>query len=110
MKLTPRRSRVKDVVAAMVKRSAWLESWLPMHALSSIKPWQAVRRMTAEEQFAFDLQGFLIVREALAADEVAALRALAAEKSPAPADRPAYRREFGPTRWGQPYEALIDHP
>lgn len=66
--------------------------------------------MTDEERFAFDLEGYLVVRQVLTADEVAALKAIALRECPAPAGAPPYRRAFGPTRWGRPYQALIDHP
>jgi hypothetical protein len=67
------------------------------------------RHMTEEEFFAFDLEGYLVLRQVLSPDEVAALSAIAAMKCPA-AERPAFHREFGVSAWGGPYRALIDHP
>jgi hypothetical protein len=69
-----------------------------------------VSRTTAEEQFTFDLEGYLIVRRALTAGEVADLNALADRHCPAPIDGPRRRRVFGISRWGPPYQTLIDHP
>jgi phytanoyl-CoA dioxygenase PhyH len=69
-----------------------------------------MRHMTDEEQFSFDLEGYLIVKQALTADEVTVLRATAIQNYPAAADRPTYRRIFGASSWGAPYHALIDHP
>jgi hypothetical protein len=67
-----------------------------------------MRRMTEEELFRFDLEGYLVVKQVLSAEEVAALRTIALQKSPA--DRFAYHRDFGASAWGDPYRALIDHP
>ena len=69
-----------------------------------------MRGVTEEERFAFDLEGYLVVRQVLAAEQVAVLNALALRECPASNDAPPYRRVFGPTRWGRPYHELIDHP
>lgn len=69
-----------------------------------------MRRMTDEEQFAFDLEGYLILKQVLTAAEVAALSAIALEKCAPAGDNPTYSRVFWPSRWGPPYQALIDHP
>ena len=68
-----------------------------------------MRRMTEEELFTFDLEGYLVVKQVLSTEDVAALSAIAVQKCP-PADRPAYHRAFGASAWGGPYQALIDHP
>ena len=68
-----------------------------------------MRRMTEEEIFTFDLEGYLVVKQVLSPEDMAALNAIAVQKCP-PAGRPAYHREFGASAWGDPYKALIDHP
>lgn len=68
-----------------------------------------MRHMTEEEAFRFDLEGYLVLKQVLSPDEVASLRAIASERSPA-AQRPAYHRAFGASAWGASYAALIDHP
>ena len=69
-----------------------------------------MRRMTEEELFAFDLEGYLVLKQVLTPEEVAALRAIAVQNWPAAPDTSGYQRVFGATRWGLPYRALIDHP
>jgi hypothetical protein len=64
--------------------------------------------ITAEERFLFDLEGYLVIKQALDAAEVAALNAIAERK--APPDRPLYSRTFRVSTWGPSYQALIDHP
>jgi hypothetical protein len=71
---------------------------------------QDTARMTAEEKFLFDLEGYLIVRRVLTAGEVEALRSIADQKRSATSDRPKWCRLFGTSSWGPPYRALIDHP
>lgn len=66
--------------------------------------------MAAEETFLFDLQGYLVLKNVLSTPEVAELSALARERSPAPTDRPTWRRVFETPSWGRPFRALIDHP
>jgi len=68
-----------------------------------------MRRMTDEERFSFDLEGYLILKQVLTANEVAALNAIARERFGAP-ESGTYQRLFGASRWGAPYQALIDHP
>jgi hypothetical protein len=82
---------------------------LRLRLLSSIRRILLMQHMTEEELFIFDLEGYLIVKQALSPAEVAALYAIALQKS-ATADRPAYHREFGASAWGDGYRALIDHP
>lgn len=65
--------------------------------------------MTDEELFAFDLEGYLIVRGVLSPEEVAALRAVAVQQYPRDGTG-SYHRTFGASAWGGPYQALIDHP
>jgi ectoine hydroxylase-related dioxygenase (phytanoyl-CoA dioxygenase family) len=67
--------------------------------------------MTEQERYLFDLQGFLVVPDALGADALAALNSLKDEHiaGDAPADMQTHRFE-GLLRWGQPYLDLIDNP
>jgi ectoine hydroxylase-related dioxygenase (phytanoyl-CoA dioxygenase family) len=65
--------------------------------------------MTPEEKFLFDLHGYLVVKNVLTAAEVAELNAIADEKIAAvPAGRSGRRARI--SVWGQPYQALMDHP
>lgn len=81
-----------------------------LRMLSSLTSAQDMPRMTAEEKFLFDLEGYLIVKQVLTAEEVATLSAIAYQKCPVPIDRPKWRRVFATSSWGPPYQALIDHP
>ena len=67
--------------------------------------------MTPEEKFRFDLQGFLVVKNVLSADEVDALNKLADEVWAAPADEnDGHRRTSRVSMWGPETQALFDHP
>lgn len=66
--------------------------------------------MTPEERFLFDLQGYLIVKNVLNADELAALNCIADDRRPALSDDQRFGRVFRASAWGPPYQALIDHP
>jgi hypothetical protein len=68
-----------------------------------------VEPMTPEEKFLFDLQGYLVVKNALTPAEVAELNALFEEhllRVDGTTDQAT--RQF--TSWGPPSQALIDHP
>ena len=68
------------------------------------------RDVTDEEKFLFDLEGYLVVKGVLGADECAELSALADEVwPPAPGDG-AYRRAPAVSRWGKRFLDLMDHP
>lgn len=62
--------------------------------------------MTPEEKFLFDLNGYLVIKNVLSAQELADLNRIADEKV---ADNPSLR-DVRVTLWGQPYQNLIDHP
>lgn len=64
--------------------------------------------MTPEEKFLFDLHGYLVIKNVLTPEEVAALNALADEKFPPIPGRPD--RRIRVSTWGLPTQALIDHP
>jgi hypothetical protein len=70
--------------------------------------------VTDEERYLFDLQGFLVVRDALTADQLAALNAVLDEKLVA-SDPDAPAVTFGQgggevLGWGKPVLGLIDNP
>ncbi len=62
--------------------------------------------MTPEEKFLFDLNGYLVIKNVLSPEELAALNVIADEKC---AENPSLRHGRV-SRWGAPYQALIDHP
>lgn len=65
--------------------------------------------MTDEEKFLVDLQGYLVIKNVLTADEVAELNAIADEKLPwKEGDRLDRRTRV--SVWGKPYQNLMDHP
>ena len=67
--------------------------------------------MTDQERYLFDLQGFLVVENALDADQLAALNALMDERIAQGMAPDARTRRFGALlSWGRPYLDLIDNP
>lgn len=66
--------------------------------------------MTPEEKFMFDLEGYLVVKGVLTADEVARLNALADSTWPGEYDEKNLRRTSRVSLWGAESQALIDHP
>ena len=64
--------------------------------------------MTEEELFAFDLEGYLIVKGVLPPEEVAALHAIALRQCDEATA--SFQRTIGASAWGAPCQALIDHP
>lgn len=56
--------------------------------------------MTPEEKFLVDLEGYLVIKEVLTPDEVAEMNEII--------DRG--NRQGRPSRWGEPFKKLIDHP
>jgi hypothetical protein len=103
-------SRARRLLGKIYRRSKSLSSRVPLRILSAFTRVQAMPRMTEEEKFLFDLEGYLVVKQVLTAAEVAALRTIAERKCPPPSDRPKWGRVFGASSWGPPYHALIDHP
>lgn len=65
--------------------------------------------MTPEEKFIFDLDGYLVVKGVLAADEVERLNTLADEAWPGEYDENNYRSS-NVTTWGKAFLDLVDHP
>ena len=65
--------------------------------------------MTEEEKFLVDLQGYLVIKNVLSADEVAELNAIADETFAYKDGDPLDRRARCST-WGKPYQNLMDHP
>ncbi|MCS6862171.1 MAG: phytanoyl-CoA dioxygenase family protein [Abditibacteriales bacterium] len=67
--------------------------------------------MTDQERYLFDLQGFIVVPNALSAEEVAELNAIMDEHiaQECPVDMRTHRF-VGLLHWGKAYRRLIDHP
>ena len=65
--------------------------------------------MTSEERFVFDLEGYLIIKNALSDAEVDALNTLADASFPG-RDPARTSRMEQVSRWGQATKDLIDHP
>ncbi len=65
--------------------------------------------MTPEEKFLFDLHGYLVIKNVLTPTEVAEMNAIADEKFPRPKEATG-TRSGRVSRWGPPFQALIDHP
>lgn len=67
--------------------------------------------MTDQERYLFDLQGFLVVENALPPETVAALNTLLDAKLRAQEDAQKNTYRFGRLlHWGEPFRALIDNP
>jgi hypothetical protein len=66
--------------------------------------------MNEHERYLFDLQGFLVVEDALLPEQVAALNRLA-DQTLADETDPAWKtKRFDPIPWGQPYHELLQNP
>jgi ectoine hydroxylase-related dioxygenase (phytanoyl-CoA dioxygenase family) len=65
--------------------------------------------MTPEEKFLVDLEGYLVIKNVLTPDEVAEMNAIADEKFPRP-EGSTGQRTSRVSRWGTPFQRLIDHP
>jgi ectoine hydroxylase-related dioxygenase (phytanoyl-CoA dioxygenase family) len=85
-----------------------------MTTATETAPATAIRTVTDEERYRFDLDGYLVVRDALAPAQVAELNAILETRIAASVDPEADRHRFYGTdtllAWGQPYRDLIDHP
>ena len=66
--------------------------------------------LTQEEKFRFDLQGFLVLREVLSAQECKRLSDLADEIWPSQPEDGHYRRTGKISQWHKEFLDLIDHP
>lgn len=67
--------------------------------------------MTEQERYLFDLQGFLVVPNALDSEQIAALNALMDERLAEEAGTDARTHRFGQVlAWGKPCLDLIDNP
>ena len=56
--------------------------------------------MTGEEKFTFDLEGYLIIKNVLSADEVAEMNEIADRVFPPEGDDTRYRRTSRVSLWG----------
>ena len=66
--------------------------------------------MTPEEKFIFDLEGYLVVKDVLTAEEVAEMNKQADVAFPPEGEDTGYRRQSRVSLWGPSFQALIDHP
>ena len=67
--------------------------------------------MNDSERYLFDLQGFLVVPDALSAEDVATLNAILDEHIAGETEADMRTRRFGRLlTWGEPYRNLIDNP
>lgn len=66
--------------------------------------------MTPEEKFMFDLEGYIVIKNVLDADEVALMSAMADEVWPAEDEAETFRRTSDVSQWGRPFQDLMDHP
>ena len=67
--------------------------------------------MTDQERYLFDLQGYLVISNALNADQLTGLNALLDERIAREMDAEASTYRFGDLlSWGQPYVDLLDNP
>ena len=67
--------------------------------------------MDETERYLFDLQGFLLLKRVLSAQEVAALNALIdRQQLPEPGEDVQSQRFGGFLAWGAPFRDLLDHP
>ena len=67
-------------------------------------------RISREEKFKFDLEGYLVVKNALAPEEVAEMNRIADEIYTEEYDERGLRSRMRVSQWGPPLQALIDHP
>jgi len=65
--------------------------------------------VTPEEKFMFDLEGYIVIKNVLTPEEVAALNALADQRFTEKREQ-ADRRMSAVSQWGAEAQALIDHP
>ncbi len=66
--------------------------------------------MTNEEKFRFDLQGYLIIKNVLTADEVAEMNELADKAFPSKDTDANIRSTSQVCLWGESFKRLVDHP
>ncbi len=66
--------------------------------------------ISPEEKFRFDLQGYLVVKNALAPEEVAEMNRIADEMYTEDYDEKRMRSRQHVSQWGPSFQSLIDHP
>ena len=66
--------------------------------------------ISPEEKFKFDLEGYLVVRNALAPEEVVEMNRIADEIYTEDYDEKGLRSRWCISQWGAPFQSLIDHP
>ncbi|MEM7031862.1 MAG: phytanoyl-CoA dioxygenase family protein [Chloroflexota bacterium] len=66
--------------------------------------------MTPEEKFMFDLEGYIVIKNVLTAQEIAEMNATADEVWPAEDKSELFRRTSDVSQWGIAFQNLMDHP
>ncbi|MEM7531791.1 MAG: phytanoyl-CoA dioxygenase family protein [Chloroflexota bacterium] len=67
--------------------------------------------MTPEEKFIFDLDGYIVIKNVLTAEEVARMNGEADEAFPVQeGEDTIFRRTSHVSQWGPSFHALMDHP
>ena len=69
-----------------------------------------MQKMTPEEKFQFDLEGYLVIPGALSPQEVVELNELADQAWPGEHDETGLRRTSNVAQWGPRFRDLMDHP
>ena len=69
-----------------------------------------MQKMTPEEKFQFDLEGYLVIPGALSPQEVVELNGLADQAWPGEHDETGLRRTSNVAQWGPRFRDLMDHP
>ena len=69
-----------------------------------------MQKLTAEEKFQFDLEGYLVIPGALSPQEVVELNELADQAWPGEHDETGLRRTSNVAQWGPRFRDLMDHP
>jgi hypothetical protein len=67
-------------------------------------------QMTDEDRFLFDLQGYIVVPDALSAEQLETLNATLDEQIAEKASHARTHRFGGLLNWGKPYRDLVDNP
>ena len=66
--------------------------------------------ISPEEKFRFDLEGYLVIKSAIAPEEVAEMNRIADEIYTEDYGEKSSRPRIRVSQWGPPFQSLIDHP
>jgi len=67
-------------------------------------------KVSEEEKFIFDLDGYIVIKNVLSSDEVNDLNAIADENLAKQTSADGYKNVRKPSTWGPPFQRLLDHP